>query len=101
MICSLEDGGLVFRGTQAMMKLDRSRLTVYPEGAGFVVAKVEPLMDVASQEDGTIPHMRNFLECVKTRKQPNAPVEAGIAAARAAHIGNLALRRGERVKWVG
>jgi hypothetical protein len=33
--------------------------------------------------------MRNFFDCIKTRKEPNAPVETGIAAARAGHIGNL------------
>ena len=99
MDCSLEDGGLVFRGSQAMLKLDRMRLTVYPEGANFVVAKTEPILDVASKGDGTIAHTQNFLDCVRSRKQPNAPVEAGVAAARAAHIGNLALRKGQRVSW--
>jgi hypothetical protein len=39
-------------------------------------------------EDGTIAHTRNFFECIKRRKDPNAPVEAGVAAARAGHIGN-------------
>lgn len=99
MDCSLEDGGLVFRGSQALMKLDRMRLTVYPEGGAFVVPKTDALVDIASKADGTIAHMQNFLDCVRSRKQPNAPVEAGIAAARAAHIGNLALRSGERISW--
>lgn len=99
MICSLEDGGLEFRGTDAMMKLDRQRLTVYPEGGGFVVAQTKPMVDIASKEDGTIAHMRNFLDCVRSRKEPNAPVQAGIAAARAGHLGNLALLQNERVKW--
>ena len=48
---------------------------------------------------GTTTHMRNFFECVKTRKEPNAPVEAGIAAARAGHIGNLAYHRGGHTAW--
>ncbi len=99
MVCSLDDGGLVFRGTQAKMQLDRTRLIVQPEGGGFVVAKTEPTVEIASKEDGTIAHMANFLNCVRTRKQPNAPVDVGIAAARAGHIGNVALRRGERVQW--
>lgn len=99
MMCSLEDGGLVFRGTLGMMKLDRTRVTVYPEGKGFVVAKTEPLLDIASKADGTIAHTQNFLDCVRSRKEPNAPVEAGIAAARAGHLGNVALRRSQRVAW--
>jgi len=38
--------------------------------------------------------MENFFECLKTRKEPNAPVEAGVAAARAGHFGNLAYNHG-------
>jgi hypothetical protein len=44
--------------------------------------------------DGTITHMENFFECIKTRKDPNAPVETGVAAARAGHIGNYAYLHG-------
>ena len=39
-----------------------------------------------------IDHMQNFLDCVRSRKTPNAPVEAGIAAAHAGHVANLAMR---------
>jgi hypothetical protein len=41
--------------------------------------------------------MRNFLECVRSRREPNAPVASSVAAAEAAHFGNLALRRGRRL----
>ena len=99
--CSLGDGGLVFRGSEAMIQLDRMRLVVHPEGPAFVTYKTEPTLEVASKGDGTIAHTQNFLDCVRSRKQPNAPVEAGIAAARAAHIGNMALRKGQRVSWPG
>jgi hypothetical protein len=88
----------VFRGPEAEMKLDRSRLQVTPEPSrGFT--QVEPAIEIPSKGDGTTPHMANFLDCVRSRKQPNAPVETGIAAARAGHLGNLALRRGLRVTW--
>jgi predicted dehydrogenase len=100
MICSLEDGGLVFRGTDGEMKLDRNRLQVTPEpNRPFSSTAVEPAIEIQSKGDGTTPHMANFLDCVRSRKQPNAPVETGIAAARAGHLGNLALRRGLRVTW--
>jgi hypothetical protein len=52
-----------------------------------------------SVEDGTILHMANFFDCIKTRKEPNAPVETGIAAARAGHVGNLAYHRGGVTAW--
>jgi len=49
-------------------------------------------MDVKTQGDGTPPHMQNWLDCIKSRKTPNAPVEVGISAAHAGHVANLALR---------
>ena len=42
-------------------------------------------------------HMANFIECVRSRKQPNAPVEIGYRSAVAAHMANLAYRRTERI----
>jgi len=42
---------------------------------------------------------RAFFECVKSRKEPNAPVEAGVAAARAGHIGNLAYKGTGQTAW--
>ena len=36
--------------------------------------------------DGTIDYMENFFfDCIKSRKDPNAPVEAEVAAARRAY----------------
>ncbi len=44
-------------------------------------------------------HMANFIECVRTRKQPNASVDIGYRSAIAAHMSNLSYRRKERVTW--
>ncbi len=43
--------------------------------------------------------MANFFACVKSRKEPNAPVETGIAAARAGHIANLAYKHTGQIAW--
>jgi len=42
-------------------------------------------------------HMGNFIDCVRTRKQPNAPVEIGYRSAVAAHLANMAYRQKRRV----
>jgi len=55
--------------------------------------------EVKSTHDGGIDHIQNFLDCIASRKTPNAPVSVGIAAARAGHLGNLALRSGQTVKY--
>src|SRR5215469_1556471 len=42
-------------------------------------------------------HMANFVECVRTRKTPNASVELGYRSAVAAHMANVAYRNKQRV----
>ena len=89
MSSSIDDGGLEFRGTEATLKINRSGFGVYREG---VQGNQNPVLKEESFRDGTITHMQNFFECIKSRKDPNAPVEAGVAAARAGQIANLAYR---------
>ncbi len=96
MSSSIDDGGLEFRGTEATLKLTRSGLNLYREG---VKNDQNPVLSEHSFRDGTISHMENFFECVKSRREPNAPVETGVAAARAGHIGNLAYHHGGQVVW--
>lgn len=92
----LDGGGLIFRGSKGVLRLNRNGFWFwadehkYNENLGATLATQE----AKSQGDGTFDHMRNFLDCVKSRQTPNAPVSVGIAAARAGHLGNLALRSG-------
>jgi predicted dehydrogenase len=96
MSSSIDDGGLEFRGTDGTLKLNRGGFSVYREGAP---RDHNPVLTATSYRDGTIDHMENFFDCVKSRKEPNAPVETGVAAAAAGHIGNLALNRGGQINW--
>jgi predicted dehydrogenase len=93
---SIDDGGLEFRGTEGTLKIDRSGFAVYRER---VEDGKNPVLTERSFRDGTISHVENFFECIKSRKEPNAPVETGVAAARAGHIGNLAYQHGGQ--WAG
>jgi predicted dehydrogenase len=42
-------------------------------------------------------HMANWIDCVRSRKTPNAPVEIGYRSAIAVHMANLAYRHKQRV----
>jgi predicted dehydrogenase len=97
MSSSIDDGGLEFRGAEATLKIDCGGFGVYREGAP---AEKNPVLAEKSFRDGTIDHMENFFDCVRTRKEPNAPVKAGVAAARAGHIGNLAYLHGGQIAWL-
>jgi predicted dehydrogenase len=101
MASNLEDGGLEIRGVKGMMKVDRNRLAFYAENGELIgrYDSTEPEILIRSRGDGTIDHLKNFLDCVRSRETPSAPVRVGVDAARAAHLGNLALRKQRRVKW--
>jgi predicted dehydrogenase len=50
-------------------------------------------------EDERLPHVRNFLDCVRSRQQPNENLEIGHSVSAIAHLGNIALRSGRRILW--
>ena len=45
------------------------------------------------------PHIRNFLDCMRTRKLPNSHPEIAQRVHTIIHCANLALRLGRRLKW--
>jgi predicted dehydrogenase len=95
---SIDDGGIEFRGTEATLKIDRAHLAVYPEGVRWVPGSLAPEPEVfaRSEHDGTIDNIKNFLDCVRTRKTPNASIHDGFEAARTSWIGNIAFKRGQK-----
>lgn len=42
-------------------------------------------------------HYHNFVECVRSRKEPNSPVDIGYRSAIAAHMSNLSYRKKQRL----
>ena len=51
--------------------------------------------------DAPIPietHIQNFLDCVQSASEPNAPVEVGASAVSAPHLANLAFHQDRRVR---
>jgi len=104
----MDFGSIIFRGSKATLEISRAALALYEEDRGRGWPKFnraerrwrpEPKIYVESEHEGTSDHLRNWLECIRSRKEPNAPIRVGVAAARAAHIGNAALRSGKKVKW--
>jgi predicted dehydrogenase len=72
-------------------------------GVSRVEVKPEPWV-AAKKEPGSSPeqfdlHVRNFLDCVKTRQRPVSDVEDGHWTAVACHLANISLRTGRKLRW--
>jgi predicted dehydrogenase len=101
MASDIDDGGIEFRGTRGTLKIDREHLAFYSEESKEVPGtnSPEPEILVRSSGDGTRTHLANFLDCVKSRKTPTAGIRVAHEAARASHLGNLALKLGHKIRW--
>jgi predicted dehydrogenase len=90
-----------FMGTEATLYIDRGRYEVVPERRSKVPASDLILgegprgADFYDNPNGELVHLSNWVECCRTRKTPNAPAEAGVSAAAAAHLANQSLRSGQ------
>jgi len=47
----------------------------------------------------SVKHVRNFLDCVKSRKPPVEDVEEVHLTAAMCHLGNIATRLGRSLRW--
>jgi predicted dehydrogenase len=89
-------------GSKGVMSLTRGGFKVRPEMVAKPGTKERlPLMDAMETKgaDQNGPHMRNFLECVKSRQRPNADVEEGHRTALMCHLGNISTRLGRTLRW--
>ena len=100
-VSRVDDGGLEFRGDRGTLKIDRARLAVYRDDAAWAPGTNTPEPDiyVRSSGDGTLTHLQNWLDCIRSRKTPTAHIRVAHQAARTAHLANAALRSGRLVRW--
>lgn len=88
------NGGLEAKNA-AVMGLPANQLAPLDLGhAGAIETAADTGLD-----DTTSGHMRNWMECVRERRQPRAPVEAGYQHSIATIMANAAARTGERVTF--
>lgn len=84
-------------GDAARMDIGREDLKVFAKGA-----EDAPAMTAKSERGfgwATDLHVQNFLECVRTRKAPTAPMRVAFQAALVVQMANLSLRQGRRLRW--
>jgi hypothetical protein len=60
---------------------------------------VEPKKEAGSGAEQFDLHVRNFLDCIKTRQRPIADVEDGHWTSVTCHLANISLRTGRKIRW--
>jgi len=89
--------GLAFIGNDATLVINREQMELLPE---LVDGKAKvSAMPKQTGNDSHEEHMKNFIECIKTRKDPACSIENGRLVAMSAHMGNIALRTQSRLEW--
>lgn len=79
---------VAFYGTQGVLVIDRGGWKVYDgDGAG----------GACTSSDLDRDHLRNFLECMRTRGTPSCPISTAMVSAGLCHLGNIAYRVGREV----
>lgn len=81
--------GVSFHGDKGTLVVDRSGWKVYDSK--------ERLTSDTSEQLGA--HLRNFIDCVRTRQRPNADIEIGHVSTTMAHLGNIAWKLKREVRF--
>ena len=101
--------GEAYYGTNGTLIVDRLGFEIYPEmkivsgpgalGKGEVIEGFRMERKEVGAEDATGLHVKNFIECVRSRKQPLADPQTGHRSTNVAHLGNIAFRSGHKIHW--
>jgi len=102
--------GEAYYGTNGTLIADRIGFEIYPErkpvarrdGTQNLKAPVEGYRmeskRVASK-DATDLHVKNFIECVRSRQLPSGDIEIGHRSTIVPHLGNIAYKTGRKLTW--
>jgi predicted dehydrogenase len=117
--------GLEFFGTKGSLAISRRRFIVTPDprvapestvpqfagpppvGGPSAVKEsqpkqlwTEPITDETGDPQAQFrQHVRNFLDCVKSRQTPLSDLESGHRVVSACHLANISLRQGRMIRW--
>ena len=99
---ALRSGEIEIRGTLGTVYADIEGYEVVPEVGGQFQRggpRMEAIRVQATDGDLDRQHVRNFLDCVKSRNRPHADVEDGHRSTTFALLANIALATKARLEW--
>jgi predicted dehydrogenase len=90
----IDSHGTAFEGSDGWVHVDRSGINLQPES----LIDVDP----ASLQPGLVHspgHVRNFLDCIKSRADTVCPIEAAVAGDALCHLADAATRFGRKLRF--
>lgn len=93
-ISNRERGGVTFEGTEGRVWANRGRHDAEPKSLLSTEIKPDEIHLYKSDD-----HVRNFIDCMVSRKECVAPIEAAHRSISLAHLGNIALILGRGFRW--
>ncbi len=104
------DYGILFCGTDGSLLLDRAGYEIIPDTVvlpyGIKAAhgsrpirKIDLKPEKEGGVDGQPAHVRNFLDCLASRKPPTVDLEIGHRSTNTCHLGNIAYKLGRKLTW--
>ena len=90
-----KEHGMLFCGTEGTLTIDNDGWRVQPEAKKKSLDAIEK----PAGKDARPAHVRNFLDCVKSREQPVENLELAHHVSTVAHLGNLAFRTQSEIHW--
>lgn len=85
----------IFEGTEGMVRVDNMGQNFFVTPKPLWPKELTGKEKYHSGDD----HVRNFLDCIKSRQEPVAPVEIGHRSASICHLGNIAIKLQSKLKW--
>ncbi len=86
--------GVVFEGTEGWVHVNRSLIDAYPKSLLNIPTAPNEINLYTSND-----HKRNFLDCIRSRKEPIASVEIAHRSASACILGYLAMKLQRKLYW--
>jgi predicted dehydrogenase len=88
--------GTVFRGDEGWVHVNRKGIWAEPESLLKLTLKSD---DVHLDTGAVGSHYNNFIQCVRSRQDPIAPVEAGHQASYLGMIAEISIKLGRKLRW--
>jgi myo-inositol 2-dehydrogenase/D-chiro-inositol 1-dehydrogenase len=86
--------GILFEGTKGWVYVKRGHIDAEPKS--LLTSTINP-DEIHLYKSNN--HKGNFLECIKTRNETIAPVEAGHRSCTVCLLGEIAMQLGKKLKW--